>query len=475
MPLNSYFLHGSTNEQFLVQDLINEQIKMYGVEVYYLPRKLLKTDDIIKEIQSSKFDDTFLIEAYVNNYEGYAPDHDVMTKFGLKLNNEISLTISKEKFEDFITPFLEGISAGIREGRITGFTFGDLVSRPKEGDLIYFPLGERLFEIKRVEGEKPFYQLGTLYTFELSCELYEYENELIDTSIDAVDDTVEDEGYLSTVNLVGIGKSAAAIAGIGGTGMIGKIYLNNDGYNYSSTPTVTVSTPDVGLNTCTAVAITTSIANLQSIKEILIINPGSGYTGSAPPTVTITGGGGAGAAATALVVDNGLSGLAYNPTGTGYWSVPTVTIDGPSVGTTAIVRPTIADGSINGTHIINAGAGYTTPPTIGISSDGVTGIGTFVYNELVTGQSSGTQARVRDYKILTNISTLDPPKLIRVALNTGLFWTGETIVGSISSARYIVKSYDTDSYDNPYDSNEIIEETADSIVDFSESNPFGDF
>ena len=182
MSLNPFFLQGSPNEQFLVQDLINEQLKMYGVDVYYLPRKIFKTDDIIREIQSSKFDDVFMIEAYINNYDGYAPDSDIMTKFGLRLKNEISLTISRERYEEFIAPFLEGISSGIREGRITEYDFADLITRPKEGDLIYFPLGERLFEIKRVESEKPFYQLGSNYIYELSCELYEYENELIDTA-----------------------------------------------------------------------------------------------------------------------------------------------------------------------------------------------------------------------------------------------------------------------------------------------------
>lgn len=191
MALNPFFLQGSPNEQFLVQDLINEQLKIYGIEVYYLPRKIFKTDNIIKEIQSSKFDDSFLIEAYLNNYDGYAPDSDIMTKFGLRLKNEINLTISRERYEEFIAPFLEGISSGTNLER-DEYNFG-LITRPKEGDLIYFPLGERLFEIKRVESEKPFYQLGTNYVYELSCELYEYENELIDTSIEEVDSTVEDE------------------------------------------------------------------------------------------------------------------------------------------------------------------------------------------------------------------------------------------------------------------------------------------
>ena len=210
MALNPFFLQGSTNEQFLVQDIINEQLKIYGIEVYYLPRKIFKTDDIIREIQSSKFDDSFLIEAYLNNYDGYAPDSDIMTKFGLRLKNEINLTISRDRYQEFIAPFLEGISAGIKDGLILEYDFADLIARPKEGDLIYFPLGERLFEIKRVESEKPFYQLGTNYVYELSCELYEYENELVDTNIEEVDNTVEDEGYISTIVLTGIAATAVA-------------------------------------------------------------------------------------------------------------------------------------------------------------------------------------------------------------------------------------------------------------------------
>ena len=119
-----------------MQDLVNEQLSIYGIEVYYLPRKIFKTDNIIKEVQSSKFDDSFLIEAYLNNYEGYNPNSDVLSKFGLRLTNEVSLTISKERYEEIIAPFLEGISSGIKEGANTEYTFEDLVTRPKEGDLI---------------------------------------------------------------------------------------------------------------------------------------------------------------------------------------------------------------------------------------------------------------------------------------------------------------------------------------------------
>ena len=476
MALNPFFLQGSSNEQFLIQDLINEQLKIYGIEVYYLPRKIFKTDDIIREIQSSKFDDLFLIEAYLNNYDGYAPGSDLMTKFGLKLQNEISLTISRERYEEFIAPFLEGISSGIREGFITEYDFEDLITRPKEGDLIYFPLGERLFEIKRVESEKPFYQLGKNYVFELNCELYEYENELIDTTIEEVDNTVEDEGYITTLRLVGTAITAtASVAGIStSTPSIGSIVLTEDGYGYTSIPTVTISSPTSG-TTATAVAITTSVGNVQSVKEIRLTNAGSGYTSNPPPTVTISGGGGSGAAATAIVVSGGIRSFSITNVGRGYYgTVPTVTVAGPSVGQTATAKAVISDGALDSIQIVNAGYGYTSIPTVTVSSP-VTGIGTLFYNEEIVGQSSGVTARIRNFKRRTDISTLYPPIDAQVYLNTGTFYPGEVVVGSISGATYTVQNYDRDSYEDPYDSNEEIELEADSILDFTESNPFGEY
>jgi hypothetical protein len=481
MALNPFFLQGSPNEQFLVQDLINEQLKMYGVDVYYLPRKIFKTDDIIREIQSSKFDDVFMLEAYINNYDGYAPDSDIMTKFGLRLKNEISLTVSRERYEEFIAPFLEGISSGIREGRITEYDFADLITRPKEGDLIYFPLGERLFEIKRVESEKPFYQLGSNYTYELSCELYEYENELIDTNIEQVDNTVEDEGYITSLTLVGSAITATATASIG-TGAISEIFLNNDGSGYTSAPTVTFSDPpNIGGGdvVATAVAITTSRANVQSILRLEITNGGSGYT--SPPTITISGGGGAGAAATCSIGGTNftVTGITINERGRGYASAPVITLNAPlsGVGVTATAVSTIDNETrLNTINILNAGIGYTSSPTVSIAGFSTIGIGTFIYNEVVTGQTSGTTARVRDFRTVTSTTPgVLPVTNLRVSLNTGTFNIGEVIVGSISSARYVVEDYDTESYDNPYDVNEEIELEADNILDFTESNPFGNY
>jgi len=160
--LNPFFLQGSNSEQNLVQDLINEQLRMYGVEVYYLPRTYITEKTIIKEVIESEFVDAYPLEAYIENYEGYEGNTTILSKFGIQSSQEISLIISQERFETYITPLIKNKS-NIK-----------LSTRPKEGDLVYFPLGNRLFEIKFVEHEKPFYQLQKNYVYLLKCELFRY-------------------------------------------------------------------------------------------------------------------------------------------------------------------------------------------------------------------------------------------------------------------------------------------------------------
>ena len=204
MPVSPFFQHGSPEEQRLVQSLVDEHLKMFGIDVYYIPRKQIATDDILGEVQSSKFNDNYLMEAYLNNYEGYAKGSDIMTKFGINLQNEITLTISRERFEDFIAPFQ------FNSTNLQGDQDGDILfgTRPKEGDLIFFPLGERLFEIKHVEFEMPFFQLGKNYTYELQCELFQLQDEIIDTNIAQIDSRLSEEGNITTVVLAGIGSTA---------------------------------------------------------------------------------------------------------------------------------------------------------------------------------------------------------------------------------------------------------------------------
>jgi hypothetical protein len=544
MALNPFFLQGTQSEQRLVQDIINEHLRFHGVDVTYIPRKVLNQDTILNEIELSKFDDNYVIEAYINTFEGYSGAGDILTKFGMSLRDELTVTISKERFEDFISPFLDASD----DSEIA------LATRPREGDLIYFPLGQRLFEVKFVEHEDPFYQLGKNYVYQLKCELFEYEDEVIDTTIDEIDTQIQDEGYITTLQLIGIGATATASTLVN-TGYIREIFLNNDGSGYTSTPVVTFDAAPVSGTTATAVAITTSKGGITSLKEILLTNTGAGYT--TVPSIYITGGGGTGAAATCSIetTQKGLVSITVDDGGSGYSSVPVVTISSPSAGAAAtstiglggtvtqltITNPgaaystaptvTIASpsgvgntatatatvgvgGTISALTITNPGSGYATPPIVTISNDDafkdpslatavaraeissgnivtairiinpgigyvtaptitiadpplISGIGTYQFNEIVTGDRSGTTARVKEWDKDTSI--------LKISYVDGTFTNGELIVGTASSARYAVDFHTNDDTYDKYTDNDEIETAADLILDFTESNPFGNY
>jgi len=476
MALNPFFLQGSSSEQRLIQELINEQLKIYGIDVTYLPRKLVKEDTLFTELQSSVFNDNFAIEAYVNTYEGYGGAGDILTKFDITLKDELIITISKERFEDFIAPFLEALP----DSEIS------IANRPREGDLIYFPLGKRIFEVKFVEHEKPFYQLGRNYVYELRCELFEYEDEMggWDTQsqiTDEIDSVLEKQGYITTLKLISAGSTASV--GIStASGYIRKITLTDDGTGYTKVPTVSISAAPAGGTNATAVAITTALANTYSIKEILLTNPGAGYT--TIPTVsivstgeTITGVGyttyGVGAAATATLVTTsaGIGTVSILSGGTGYPSAPTITFATPLSGIgTAVGTVSVTTGNVvNQVFISDAGIGYTSGTATATISDPpiITGIGTFEYNEQITGSVSGAKARVKTWDATTNT--------LKVGTTDGTFVASDVITGADSNATYGVDFIESTQFDDKYDKGESIESEADNILDFTESNPFGDY
>lgn len=478
MALNPFFLNGSSTEQSLIQDLINEQLKIYGVDVFYLPRKLINTDNILNEVQSSKFDDNFIIEMYINNYEGYTGAGDIMTKFGMSLRDEVNLIVSKERFEEFIAPIMSAIYDVLLVDNPADEV---LVTRPREGDLIWFPYGQRLFEVKFVEHEKPFYQLGKTYVYELQCELFEYENEVIDTSIIDVDETIKDEGY-TIAHLIGASgrnvDAAAGLTNVGGPGgFIRSIDLTDDGNGYTSPPIVTIEPSPVGVSSAnaTAVAITTSVGDALSISEILISYTGYGYTTA--PKITFTGGGGSGAAATAIIGENNafISHVTIIDGGSGYSGPPDfITITNPetegNIAPTFVgIRTTTDGGSISEILIRDAGTGgYVQTPIMVVADPyDFTGIGTgdYQYNEIVTGDVSGVTARVRDWNINN--------KQLKVSIPTGKFLNGENIIGEDSGVKYNIRYYESYDTDYPYSDNDDIENEGIGILDFSEDNPFG--
>ena len=174
MPTNVYFDTGTTSEQRLYEDLIIEQLKIYGQDVYYLPRKLANKDTIFGEDPASSFDDSYIIEMYVDNSDGYMGEQEIIKKFGLELRDDIRFTLSKSRWETLIKKN------------------SDLVAeRPQEGDLVYFPTTKAFFEIQFVEHAQPFYQQSALPVYKLSCTRFEYSSERIDTGITDID-KVED-------------------------------------------------------------------------------------------------------------------------------------------------------------------------------------------------------------------------------------------------------------------------------------------
>ena len=474
MALNPFFQQGSSGERSLVQSLINEQLKMYGVDIHYMPRKYVSESTILKEVTQSKFDDAYPLEAYIDNFDGYGDNPTMLSKFGIQATNEVTLIISKERFETYISPLMKN------EENIK------LSTRPKEGDLIYFPLGDRIFEIKYVEHEKPFYVLKDTYVYELRCELFRYEDEVIDTGVEEIDDTLGGvegadgeevligSGGTQKLTLVGTASQATASIGIINGG-IQFISLSNRGKGYTFAPRVAISSaPSGGLTGIATSKLLSGIAvegNISDSKKSVVqhidlVNPGFGYTSN--PTIQVIGDG-TGVAATSKI-ENGVVGIVtITSGGSGYTTSPTITftaqngISTVSAAATAIVS---AAGTISAIHIRNAGVGYTVTPTISIASPGSSGSGNYEFNESITGGTSGATARIRTWDAVTNE--------LEIYNITGTFVKGETITGSSSGASHLIRVIDYTNFDDAgYGDNDEFELQADAILDFSENNPFG--
>ena len=443
---------------------------MYGIDIFYLPRKYLTEKTVIKEVIESVFNESYPIEAYIENYEGYGDNTVMLSKFGIQALNELTITVSKERFENYIVPLIKG-KPNIKLG-----------TRPREGDLVYFPLGDRLFEVKFVEHEQPFYQLQKTYVYTLKCELFRYEDEVIDTGISEIDDNMSEgdvteygpSGGISitqTLTMVGLGSTATATTTLVNGG-IRFITVTNRGGGYSTIPKVGISSaPSTGLTgIATAIMIEGIVVcndNInpknKSVQSVQLKNPGFGYT--VAPKIKFIGGGGSGAAATSTIGTGLIGPITLTNVGSGYTTAPSITFSGVSTVSASATAVVNQDGTIAEVRIINSGLGYTQAPTITISSPSFVGIGTYEYNEVVTGSTSNTTARVRSWNSITNS--------LEVSNVSGSFARGENIVGSASSASYVLLGVDVNNPQNAYADNSDIETEADNIIDFTESNPFG--
>ena len=182
MATSVYFDKGSNNEQTLYEDLIVEQLKVFGHDVYYLPRTLVKEDTLFGEDVLSKFDDAYGIEMFMEQVEGYGGEKELVSKFGLEIRDEATFVVSRRRWISLI---------GADSNLIVS-------TRPNEGDLIYFPRLQKLFEINFVDHDDPFFQVDNVPVYKLYCSTFEYSSEQLDTGIAAID-VIEDESSLDVL------------------------------------------------------------------------------------------------------------------------------------------------------------------------------------------------------------------------------------------------------------------------------------
>ena len=171
MPTNVYFDTGTKPEQHLYEDLMIEQLKIYGQDVFYIPRTLVKEDSLFGEDTLSKFDDAYQIEMYFENVEGYEGEKEIMSKFGLQMNEDVTFVVARRRFEQLVSHDSNLI----------------VKTRPNEGDLVYFPKVKKIFEISFVDHDDPFYQVHNVPAFKLKCKTFEYSSEDMDTGIAEID------------------------------------------------------------------------------------------------------------------------------------------------------------------------------------------------------------------------------------------------------------------------------------------------
>jgi len=437
MAKNVYFSNGTLSEQRLYENLIIESLQIYGHDVYYLPREIVKKDRIFREDILSKFDENYLIEMYLSSFEGFEGDGTLLSKFGVRISDEATFIISKRRWEDLVSSSNNLVSS----------------KRPNEGDLLYFPLTQQFFQIKFVEHEKPFRQLDAIQTYQLIVETMEFSDERIETGIKEIDDITKDSGYSVVFKLIDGIKS---------------VYLTNAGTGYGRNTTVTFGPPGTGSKASVSVSTTNG-----SISSINLTEPGIGY--STAPLVSFIGSGSNASAittvankksfktgelvfgssksadATATITSGSVTNIKVLKLGEEYKTVPTVTISSPATGVKATATAVLTNGKVTSINITNPGSGYTTAPTITIQRS-----------------PSEPKGKVTRYD-----GTNKELELINIV---GTFVDNDTLVGEETGAEWTITSFSTIEKENdPGAENEWFELSGDKIIDWTAKNPFGEY
>ena len=452
---------GVATEQNLVQDLVDEQIKLFGSDVFYIPRIHLK-DKSLGEIIQSEFSQSYMIEMFLVNVEGFGAGAEFVSKFGLRITDEITFVVSRRRWEQSANPALNLAVDG----------------RPNEGDLIYFPMTEDLYEVKYVERENPFFQLGKQYFYQLTAEIYEQGADKFDTGIDEVDDVERQFSNITTLN-VGLTtrQTATGTLAVNPSGVITTATITLAGTGYNIAPNVTIGNVGSG----SGGSITSSIID-GGVTTLTVANGGSGYDPNNLPTITVDappeaiqfvndehvviggftqqGGGRSWTSSNKVITVTALGAFdSIFATTTQkkyfYWKFEDKRISYVYQynGTTATtVQGYFYYDSVNSKYIINAW------------EDTSTNGGQATVYDLM----SATIAEVADWNGVTNT--------LEVMNRTGNFIDGDMIRGVESNAIYTLGTFSTiDNTSTEWDQNAAIEDGADDLIDWGEKNPFGEF
>ncbi len=452
---------GVATEQNLVQDLVDEQIKLFGSDVFYIPRVHLK-DKTLGEVVQSEFSQNYMIEMFLVNVEGFGAGSEFVSKFGLRITDEITFVVSRRRWEQSANPALNLAVDG----------------RPNEGDLIYFPLTEDLYEVKYVEREYPFFQLGKQYFYTLTAEIYEQGADKFDTGIDEVDDIEREFSNITTLN-VGLTtrQTATGTLAVDAGGVISGATVTLAGTGYNTPPSVTIGNAGSGIG-----GIVTSSIMDGGVVTLTVDAGGSGYDSTNLPTITID----APPEAIQFINDEHVVIGGFTQQGAGRsWTSSNKVIEVTALGAFDPVFATTTQKKyfywkfedkrinyvyqFNGTTATNV-AGYFYYDSANVK---------YIINAYEDTTTSGGQATLYDLNSATIAEVADwngVTNVLEVMNRTGNFLDGDMIRGVESNAIYTLGTFSTiDNQSSEWDQNQAIETGADDIIDWGERNPFGEF
>ncbi len=450
---------GNRTEQNLVQDLVDEQIKLFGTDVFYIPRVQLK-DKTLGEVIQSEFNQSYMIEMMLVNVEGFGAGSEFVSKFGLRITDEITFVVSRRRWEQSANPAMNLAVDG----------------RPNEGDLVYYPLTEDIYEIKYVEREQPFFQLGKQYFYILTAELYEQGADKFDTGIDEIDDIEREFSNITTLTLsIPVREAATGTVTVDSNNQLATATLVSQGSGYSTPPQVTITGQGNGG------IIETTIED-GKVVSLLITDVGATYNPDNPPTLTIDPPAGpVHFIKDEHVVIGGFTQQSGSRTWTSSNSIIEVTALGgfdPTYATTVQKKYfywKFEDTRISYVYTYNGTSATSVPGFFYYDAANLK----YIINAYTETTTSGSRATLYDLDSATIAEVADwngSTYTLEVMNRTGNFIDGDTIRGVESNAIYTLGSFSTiDNESTEFDQNQAIEDGADDIIDWGERNPFGEF